>query len=682
MNTLPEEVLEIVFTFLSPYTSLPACRLVCRRWHAIVRRVCLRLHSDLLACCRQLRLEWFHYEYGLNSVRATSPASARSVNGGVPSPAAANGGKSPNGQFTGNYTGVSGISAAKSSVTSGQLRRPSTGTNRPAPLITRRCAHAAVFVDRLLYVFGGCSYRMTTFNDLWTLEPATLQWNRPRAVGAYPSPKAYMAMAVWFRKRRLFEPSVDKQCEAEGHGVSDPCLVVFGGWSRPAASLPLHALHQLYDELHVYDVSAASWTRITLPTTAAAGTGEQPLWPPATAAHGCSVVGDWLVVTGGLQQQAPGQSISVSNAVWAFHLVDHYWLHPECDAPPAARSRSRNRSGFPARYGHSQLTLDDRHVLVLGGTAGRSVLFRDAWLLEVLAESGEAVWRWHRLHVQCANGGAGGGGGLAPAVWCHQACRLGDSVLVLAHRSGSLIPSVNSEPVSPEDRVDRPRPLPVPSPPRSPRAVGILADIQPPPQPDYRSQRCQQQGDRVSSERDGPGPGPGPSVRPNARASHRRRHEALDRLQARLARLTAPVRQQRCRSPVSAHYRLVASSSGECGNQRRASDNMVDSNALPASRVRLHVLDVSNAVARHRVTWRGTAEAPSGALLSAARAPERVLYTLTAARGELLLFGGVSMTQYLFSSVAVSSGYVDPDSAEDTTTNTISVLSVPADLNL
>ena len=84
-----------------------------------------------------------------------------------------------------------------------------------------------------MYVFGGCSSRMTSFNDLWWLELGELEWRRPQVVGSYPSPKAYASMV----------PYGDR-------------LVLFGGWSQ-AVPYPLHQNWKLFDELHIYDTKVS-----------------------------------------------------------------------------------------------------------------------------------------------------------------------------------------------------------------------------------------------------------------------------------------------------------------------------------------------------------------------------------------------------------------------------------------
>lgn len=46
------------------------------------------------------------------------------------------------------------------------------------PMITNRYSHSAVVYNDSMYVFGGCTNSMTTFNDLWRLNLSTRKWVR------------------------------------------------------------------------------------------------------------------------------------------------------------------------------------------------------------------------------------------------------------------------------------------------------------------------------------------------------------------------------------------------------------------------------------------------------------------------------------------------------------------------
>lgn len=63
--------------------------------------------------------------------------------------------------------------------------------------ITKRYSHSAVVHENSMYVFGGCTNALTTFNDLWKLDLSKRQWLRLITMGTYPSPKACSTMVCY-----------------------------------------------------------------------------------------------------------------------------------------------------------------------------------------------------------------------------------------------------------------------------------------------------------------------------------------------------------------------------------------------------------------------------------------------------------------------------------------------------
>lgn len=66
-----------------------------------------------------------------------------------------------------------------------------------AHTISKRYSHSAAVYDNSMYVYGGCTCSMTTFNDLWRLDLSKRQWIRPLTMGTYPSPKACSTMVCY-----------------------------------------------------------------------------------------------------------------------------------------------------------------------------------------------------------------------------------------------------------------------------------------------------------------------------------------------------------------------------------------------------------------------------------------------------------------------------------------------------
>lgn len=98
-----------------------------------------------------------------------------------------------------------------------------------------------------------------------------------------------------------------------------------------------------------------------------------------------------------------------SNDVWCFDF----------DEAPNWRLQTTTEPRPAPRYGQSQIWLSDRHMLVIGGCGGASVVYSDVWLLDMwTAEPGvKPVWNWNKLEVL--------GSQYAPAhLWCHPACKV------------------------------------------------------------------------------------------------------------------------------------------------------------------------------------------------------------------------------------------------------------------
>ena len=83
--------------------------------------------------------------------------------------------------------------------------------------------------------------------------------------------------------------------------------------------------------------------------------------PPPIAGHSASVIGDRMIVFGGSHGQG-----SRTNEVWVLDLIELTW---------SRRDIFSGRQPNP-RYGQTQITLDDNHILIIGGCGGANMLFR------------------------------------------------------------------------------------------------------------------------------------------------------------------------------------------------------------------------------------------------------------------------------------------------------------------
>ncbi|XP_011502538.1 PREDICTED: F-box only protein 42 isoform X2 [Ceratosolen solmsi marchali] len=254
------------------------------------------------------------------------------------------------------------------SITYGSLFWNSWHTTQWIPTIGKRHSHSACTYDNSMYVFGGCTAACTTFNDLWRLDLDTRKWVRPITMGSYPSPKACATMLNYKKS-----------------------FILFGGWSHPSP-YPVHQQWRLFNELHVYLIESNRWFAINTLET-----------PPPTSAHSASIHGNLMVVFGGV---ANGYS---SNDLWCLNLDTYCWT----------KQLTSTLKPEP-RYGQSQISLGHRNLLILGGCTGPNVAMNDAWLLTM----GDPIWTWKKVNMFHTES--------APTrIWCHQACKVGNYIIVL-----------------------------------------------------------------------------------------------------------------------------------------------------------------------------------------------------------------------------------------------------------
>ncbi|NWU87491.1 FBX42 protein, partial [Onychorhynchus coronatus] len=351
MLELPEEVLEYILSFLSPYQEHKTAALVCKQWYRLIKGVAHQCYHGFIKAVQEGNIQWESRTY------------------------------------------------------------PYPGTP-----ITQRFSHSACYYDpnQSMYVFGGCTQSScnAAFNDLWRLDLNSKEWIRPLASGSYPSPKAGATLVVY-----------------------KDLLVLFGGWTRPSP-YPLHQPERFFDEIHTYSPSKNWWNCIM--TTHG---------PPPMAGHSSCVIEDKMIVFGGSLG-----SRQMSNDVWVLDLEQWAWSKPNISGP----------SPHP-RGGQSQIVIDNKTILILGGCGGPNALFKDAWLLHMQANP----WTWQPLKVENEDHGA-------PELWCHPACRVGQCVVVFSQAPSGrapLSPSLNSRPspisATPPALVPEPRELRSQSPVRS-----------------------------------------------------------------------------------------------------------------------------------------------------------------------------------------------------------------------
>ncbi|XP_015180748.1 PREDICTED: F-box only protein 42 [Polistes dominula] len=141
IDDLPDEVLEYILSLVPPYKDLQECKLVCKRWCRLIKKV--NEHSEAN----------FHKAVSCGAL----------------------------------------------------FWNACSNNNRiQHHMISKRHSHAACIYDNSMYVFGGCTDTLTAFNDLWRLDLSSKTWVRLVTMGNYPSPKACATMLYYKKNFILF----------------------------------------------------------------------------------------------------------------------------------------------------------------------------------------------------------------------------------------------------------------------------------------------------------------------------------------------------------------------------------------------------------------------------------------------------------------------------------------------
>ncbi|XP_061457410.1 F-box only protein 42 [Rhineura floridana] len=136
MQELPEEVLEYILSFLSPYQEHKTAALVSKQWYRLIKGVAHQCYHGFIKAVQEGNIQWESRTY------------------------------------------------------------PYPGT----PITQRFSHSACYYdANQSMYVFGGCTQSScnAAFNDLWRLDLNSKEWIRPLASGSYPSPKAGATLVVY-----------------------------------------------------------------------------------------------------------------------------------------------------------------------------------------------------------------------------------------------------------------------------------------------------------------------------------------------------------------------------------------------------------------------------------------------------------------------------------------------------
>eukprot|EP00756_Hemistasia_phaeocysticola_P065618 Hpha_TRINITY_DN8673_c0_g1::TRINITY_DN8673_c0_g1_i2::g.168681::m.168681 len=212
-----------------------------------------------------------------------------------------------------------------------------------------RFGHSMVYFRGKCVLFGGRQFN-THYNDVWVLDPATLQWEQKDCTGRIPSERIWHKALV-----------VGKEMLVVGGSVWFP------GGSRNTPGWP-------EDRRGVYALNLETWEWSYRP-----GRGNVP--PPALQ-QGVSRIGGHLLVTGGF---SPCRR-NYLKGIWAYDISrDHWELVSELRRPRASHAQAVVKS---------PPTCDRRAVewdayIIAGGQYMRRDMFQDMEVIRVRKEGDE-----------------------------------------------------------------------------------------------------------------------------------------------------------------------------------------------------------------------------------------------------------------------------------------------------
>lgn len=241
---------------------------------------------------------------------------------------------------------------------------------------TQRHSHSSARVGDRLFIFGGLSGTTTSYNDFWVFDLNTKTWYRPTTTGAYPSPKAAASLLSY----------------------NNESLILFGGYSHPY-SYPFNQQVSFFDELHIYNKNKDSYLISQILFSQEA---------PKLAGHTASIIDkNKMILFGGCN----GSLGNKTNSVHCLELDTYNWINithgnatnninSTSSSAKNATQNSRQIDGFrpEARYGHSQITLDDERVLIIGGCGGPNKQYDDVWILNWPKDSTKNAY-WQQILI-------------------------------------------------------------------------------------------------------------------------------------------------------------------------------------------------------------------------------------------------------------------------------------------
>jgi len=204
-----------------------------------------------------------------------------------------------------------------------------------------RFSHSVCYVDskRSLFVFGGRRDLTTSLNDFWRLDLSTRSWERILATGHYPPPK----------------------CSSTFVEDENGNLILFGGRSMVFVD-DVHMREQLHSELHSFSLEKNSWT-----------IHPNLNEPGPICDHSASMMNEnQMIVFGGSMINDERIVAEPTNFLWKWTGIStNIWTKISIEGVEPE-----------PRKGHSQFTMTDDQILIVGGSSSTRVC-RDVWLFSL-----------------------------------------------------------------------------------------------------------------------------------------------------------------------------------------------------------------------------------------------------------------------------------------------------------
>ncbi|KRX92934.1 F-box only protein 42, partial [Trichinella pseudospiralis] len=185
----------------------------------------------------------------------------------------------------------------------------------------------ACYLQGSVYIIGGFTKDQTLYNDIWKFDLSSRQWKHVLFVG------------------ELTLPTIGSTLVAYKH-----FLIQFGGCKADCCRNPYGDSYvSLSNELSIYNVKQNTCSV------------KRDKSAPKLACHSASVVGDLMIIFGGINSAAV-----CDGSVYAFDIKQEKWF------TPFIKGQSPE-----ARFLHSQVVVDDKHLLIIGGRNSSGCILND-----------------------------------------------------------------------------------------------------------------------------------------------------------------------------------------------------------------------------------------------------------------------------------------------------------------